>query len=84
MGRNIKNSIQNLSQNISEVNEYFNTVVSEFMGDKFNAVNVNKSLWILNRELFLKESVVIQKLILNQCLKTMDMEYNLDSKSFYP
>ncbi|NOR44417.1 MAG: tRNA lysidine(34) synthetase TilS, partial [Candidatus Delongbacteria bacterium] len=81
LGRNIKNSIQNLSQNISEVNEYFNTVISKFLDDKLNARNANKSLWILSRDMFLKESVVIQKLIINHCLQTMNMDYNLDSKS---
>ena len=81
LNRNIKNSIQNLSQNISEINEYFNMVISKFLGDKLNARNVNKSLWILNRDMFLKESIVIQKLVINKCLKTMNMDYNLDSKS---
>jgi tRNA(Ile)-lysidine synthase len=81
LDRNIKNSIQNLSQNISEVNEYFNTVVSKFLSDKVNARNINKSLWILNRNIFLKESVVIQKFIINNCLQTMNMDYNLDNKS---
>ncbi|MDA3837686.1 MAG: tRNA lysidine(34) synthetase TilS [Candidatus Delongbacteria bacterium] len=81
LNRNIKNSIQNLSQNVTEVNEYLNTVVSQFLDNNINARNLNKSLWILNREMFDKENVVIQKLIINQCLKTMKMDYNLDSKS---
>jgi len=81
LNRNIKNSIQNLSQNISEVNEYFNTVVSKFLDNEYNARNINKSLWILNRELFLEESIVIQKFIINHCLQAMNMDYNLDSKS---
>ena len=80
LNRNIKNSIQSLSQNVAEVNEYFDGIIKEFLFSKEKAVNINKSLWILNREKFIKEHIVIQKLLINHCLKTMNMDYNLDGK----
>ncbi|MCK4981228.1 MAG: tRNA lysidine(34) synthetase TilS, partial [Candidatus Delongbacteria bacterium] len=81
LNRKVKGSIQNLSQNIAEVNEYFVGIIKEYFHSKEKTVNINKSLWTLNRDMFIQESIVIQKLIINHCLKTMNMSYNLDQKS---
>ncbi|MCK5760541.1 MAG: tRNA lysidine(34) synthetase TilS [Candidatus Delongbacteria bacterium] len=81
LNRKVKGSIQNLSQNIAEVNEYFDGIITEYFLSKENAVNINKSLWLLNRDMFIQESIIIQKLAINHCLKTMNMSYNLDQKS---
>ena len=81
LNRKVKGSIQNLSQNTAEVNEYFDGIINEYFLSKDKALKINKSLWTLNRDKFIHESIVIQKMIINHCLKTMNMDYNLDAKS---
>ncbi|MCK4978920.1 MAG: tRNA lysidine(34) synthetase TilS, partial [Candidatus Delongbacteria bacterium] len=62
LNRKVKGSIQNLSQNIAEVNEYFDGIIKEYFLSEEKAVNINKRLWLLNRDMFIQESIVIQKL----------------------
>ncbi|MBN2789533.1 MAG: tRNA lysidine(34) synthetase TilS [Candidatus Delongbacteria bacterium] len=81
LNRNIRNSINRLSNHISEVTGYLDKVVDERLDDISYIRSEYDGIIIINKEKFLQEDVVIKKSILNRAISLLGAYYNIDTKN---